>query len=174
MPSWSEPWGCLVNESVMLRALRNSVHEVLEKMFFAQVLEEEPCSGPPIPLRPAGITARVTFQGEPPGALTMRITSAAARSIAADFLGHDPETVSHRQITEVVCELANMICGSLLSRVEGATTFNLSAPQIVPPAAEPDGGSAITFYAADLSNGTLTVAVTIGLPTCPEPTQFVS
>jgi CheY-specific phosphatase CheX len=151
-----------VSELLVREALRDSVNEVLEKMFFVEALGESPDSAPDGTEPAAEIAARLTFDGEPSGSLTLRLTSAAARPIAADFLGTDVETVSDRQVEEVVCELANMICGSVLSRVESATIFNLAAPQIVQPtghaAASPDTSS----YAVDLSDGTLTVTVTPG------------
>ena len=133
-------------------------------MFFVQALGNAPVSELPGPAPPGEIAARLTFQGEPPGSLTMRVTAGAARSIAADFLGEEQETVSDQQTAEVVCELANMICGSLLSRVEGATTFNLEAPRIVPPSEGPAGGPWTTVYTVDLSNGALSVTVTTETP----------
>jgi CheY-specific phosphatase CheX len=163
-----------VAEPVIQRALQDSVNEVLEKMFFVQALGESPDSKPEGPELAAEIAARLTFQGEPPGSLTLRLTSAAARLIAADFLGCDAEAVSDTQMAEVVCELANMICGSLLSRAESTTTFHLAAPQIVPTTASPDRDSDTSLYAVTLSRGTLTVTVTTGTPSCPEPAQSVS
>jgi CheY-specific phosphatase CheX len=160
-----------VTEIDIRHALRASVTEVLEKMFFVQALAESPDSQRARPASSASIAACLTFQGEPPGSLTLCVTSAAARNIAADFLGDDEETISDRQMAEVVCELANMICGSLLSRVESAAAFNLTSPRIVRPAQSPPGA---TVYAVDLSNGTLTVAVTTGTPLCPQPAQSAS
>jgi CheY-specific phosphatase CheX len=156
------------------QVLRSSVDEVLEKMFFVEALGESPDSSPGGEKPQAEVAVQVGFLGDPPGSLTLRVTSAAARPIAADFLGCDEDSVSDRQMEEVVCELANMICGSLLSRVESATTFHLAAPQIVPPTEFPATGRATSFCAVDLSNGTLTVAVTTGTPTCPEPAQSAS
>jgi CheY-specific phosphatase CheX len=163
-----------VSEALFQQALRDSVDEVLEKMFFVEALGESPDSASAEGEPPAAVAVELTFDGDPPGSLTLWVTSAAARPIAADFLGCDEEAVSDRQMEEVVCELANMICGSLLSRVESATTFHLAAPRIVPPAASRATGRDTSFCAVDLSNGTLTVAVTTGTPTCPEPAQSAS
>lgn len=154
-------------------ALRESVNEVLEKMFFVEPPGESP-NARPAGILPDQIAAFLTFEGEAAGSLSLRVTAAAARSIAADFLGDDAESISERQMAEVLCELANMICGSVLSRVESATKFNLAPPRIVPSPEDPALGPGTAVYAVDLANGNLTVAVTLGTPTCPEPAQSAS
>jgi CheY-specific phosphatase CheX len=145
-----------VNENLIRQALRDSVTEVLEKMFFLETMGEcvQPCAEPG-----NEIAAELTFDGEPPGALLLRLTWEAARQIAADFLGIDEAELSVVQTSEVVRELANMICGSVLSRVEGVSTFHLAAPRIVPPSAEMAADLASTRYCVQLSNGRLTVDI---------------
>ena len=49
---------------------------------------------------------------------------------AADFLGVDEGELTGHQVGEVVCELANMICGSVLSRMESAATFRIAPPKL--------------------------------------------
>jgi CheY-specific phosphatase CheX len=110
------------------RALQESVEEVLEKMFFIQCLGE-----PGEFLSEPEVVANLTFEGDPSGALTLRVTAGAARSVAADFLAAEEPDLSEQEIGEVVCELANMICGSVLSRVESSALFRLASPRIVAP-----------------------------------------
>jgi CheY-specific phosphatase CheX len=160
-----------VTDIAIRQALRDSVNEVLEKMFFVQTLGEfsipEDAVSPP----EDEIAVRVTFQGEPAGSLMLRLTSAAARQIAADFLGTDEAEVSDIQTCEVVLELANMICGSVLSRVESAKAFHLAAPQIVPLSEENTGNLWNTRYAVELSNGRLSVNIATEFPTCFQPAE---
>jgi CheY-specific phosphatase CheX len=104
-----------------------SASEVLETMFFAGVTEEDS--------QPAGnalISAELTFQGNPSGRFGIQIAHSTGRVIAASFLGLDETEVSGEQIVEVVCELTNMICGSVLSRVEAGARFELMHPEIDP------------------------------------------
>ncbi len=139
-------------------------------MFFAQTMGE--CSLDPAEGRPVDeIAVSLAFEGEPSGLFLLRLTTAAARQIAADFLGIDEEEVSDTRISEVVRELANMICGSVLSRVESAATFQLGAPQIVPACQEIAGSLSNTRYCVQLSNGRLTLNFCTGVPLCKQPAQ---
>ena len=104
--------------------------EVLETMFFASVY------GPPqAGADRAGprMAARVGFAGTPNGVLTLSISTPAMRALAANFLASDdgdPLPVS--QLEGVICELANMICGALLSQVKAAELFRLTSPELLP------------------------------------------
>ena len=147
-------------EIAVRRALEESVEEVLEKMFFIRPLGE--AAARPAPENE--FAAQLTFAGDPPGWLSLRVTSRAARSIAADFLADEEEALTEQQVGEVICELANMICGSVLSRVESGITFRLAAPRIVPSSDPPAPGA--TVHAVDIGNGALTVTMCMGNPAC--------
>jgi CheY-specific phosphatase CheX len=110
-------------------ALRESTVEVLERMFF---ICDEGAPAPENDNAKPEIGVRLDFEGSPPGWLALRIGKRAARSIAADFLGEDEEALTDRQAEEMACELANMICGSVLSHTESDATFRLSSPLVMP------------------------------------------
>jgi CheY-specific phosphatase CheX len=111
-------------------ALRDAVAETLETMFFVTDLEE--CGPAACPDEPA-LLAHVDFTGEPSGRLTLRASLSLARSLAADFLGEDEEAIGHSQVTDVFAELANVVCGALLTRTESSCTFRLSSPHVFSP-----------------------------------------
>jgi CheY-specific phosphatase CheX len=150
------------------RALQESVKEVLEKMFFIHCQEEsaEFSSEPEV-------VANLTFEGEPSGALTLRVTARAARSVAADFLAAEEPDLSEQEIGEVVCELANMICGSVLSRVESSAAFRLASPRIVasksdatglgPPPSIGGAGHSIV-HAVEIGGGRMVVSIDTETP----------
>jgi CheY-specific phosphatase CheX len=150
----------------MRQALRESVDEVLEKMFFAETLGE--CSaGDSADSTGAEIAAGLTFAGKSSGSLLLRVSAAAARQIAADFLGLDESELSDLKTSEVLRELANMICGSVLSRLESAATFHLGAPRIVPASEAIADILNETRYCVRLVNGRLAVNFGTGGPLCP-------
>jgi CheY-specific phosphatase CheX len=157
------------------------MEEVLEKMFFIQCLRE------PLEYAPESeVVAHLKFEGEPSGALTLRVTAGAARSVAADFLGVEEQELSESHVGDVVCELANMICGSVLSRVESAATFRLSSPQILaesdwedreagtrePMMAPPPVEDNSTVYAMDIGSGRMVVSIVQETPTWPTAERY--
>jgi CheY-specific phosphatase CheX len=152
------------NAEVQL-ALEQAATDVLEKMFFLSAL---PAPSPET--APAGaIQAQLTFDGDPPGRFTMLLSSAAAATIAANFLGDDPAALGPQQVADVAAELANMICGAVLSRVESTAVFHLATPQVLPGSAElwPPGPAGAPACTLDTGDGTLTVTLETESPVCP-------
>lgn len=149
----------------MLRqTLASSLEEVLEKMFFFSAAEEPcACGGSP----GGKIAARVGFAGDPPGTLTLWVTYEAALSIAADFLAIEACELQEEQVAAVVCELANMVCGSVLSRIESSATFRLSAPCLLrgPEAAHGVRNNAAA-HTVEMYKGALTVEMIMDVPAC--------
>jgi hypothetical protein len=107
------------------------------------------------------------------------VAGGAARSVAADFLGEEEPALSEQQIGEVVCELANMICGSVLSRVESAITFQLATPRIVAAESAIEGRVSLglgtapssaadaehsTVHAIETCGGAMVVMINTGAP----------
>jgi len=137
--------------SELEQMLCDSTAEVLETMFFTSVMGDAVDASSETPW----ISARLSFDGRPSGRFGVRVPLQSGRKIAADFLGLEADAVSDSQIGEVVGELCNMVCGSVLSRLEKDCRFDLSHPEIeAPDATAPD-------YAArrllELEDGTLDV-----------------
>ena len=144
--------------------------EVLERMFFLEGLGEaaEP------PAQAETVAVQITFDGDPPGCFQMRLARPAATAIAADFLGEDTESLTGQQSTEVALELANMICGAVLSRIESSATFRLGAPQIVADDTGKDGPADYTRYTVETGSGTLTVAIQMETRICSPTERYAS
>ncbi len=147
-----------MTERALSEALETSMADVLEKMFFIRTLG---VPGDSVSL--VDMVAGLKFEGDPPGSFTLRVSKPAACSIAADFLGAEESELSEREVSDVVCELANMICGSVLSRVESNSTFRLAAPRMVqelPVAANmagaPAGGAT---HVVEISGGVLVASI---------------
>ncbi len=101
--------------------------EVLETMFFTTVGGEPEAGQAPV----EWISAALEFHGEPGGRFRVGASRPAARALAASFLGLDESEVSGGQVGEVICELANMICGSVVSRLESGAPIQLLHPELV-------------------------------------------
>jgi CheY-specific phosphatase CheX len=155
-------------------ALRDSVQEVLEKMFFVEPVEEPPGD---VESPDGEMAVQLKFEGLPSGAVTLRVTTAAALQIAADFLGEDASELPSAKVEEVVCELTNMICGSVLSRVESSATFRLGSPRILVAEERRNRQEAAhhrAVHAVSIGSGTVTVSMETRDPACLPVEESVS
>jgi CheY-specific phosphatase CheX len=140
-------------EMVTFDALDRAVGDVLETMFFAEV------SGPACPPDASAVGAAMTFRGEPSGYFSLCLTPQAAKRLTVDFMGaEDPDAVTQEDISAVVRELANMICGAVLSCVYKDGVFDLASPEPFHGLApEPPAGALRRSF--DLGDGALRVCL---------------
>lgn len=137
--------------------IAQAVESVLETMFFSMPMgPAEPEIGGNL------LEASLAFHGRPSGTLHVCLSETCARILAAGFLGEDEERLTDAQPGEVLCELANMLCGALVSKLESEETFDLESPQLVQTAREshhtlntPPAGCA----SFELDGGILTVTL---------------
>jgi CheY-specific phosphatase CheX len=157
-----------VTDAPLDQALARAIEEVLEKMFFITATAAPSGSGPADGVE--YVSAWLSFEGDPKGSLLLRLEAGAARSLALDFLGEDEDTVTDQRVGEVISELANMVCGAVLSRIESEVSFCLATPQIVAGGVapgEPAGPvSRTTACSADIGRGMITVELTTEGPAC--------
>jgi len=146
--------------AAVLPILKEVVGAVLETMFFSEAAAR-PCDHSELDApgaREEWISARVRFAGAPTGELRVMLSHELARFMAASFLGSDPEEVTSDADGQVSCELANMICGALLSRLHPDAAVSLNPPELVPvDFAALDG----VHQCLDTPDGTLAVSMRI-------------
>jgi CheY-specific phosphatase CheX len=108
-----------------------AAEEVLETMFYSAVFGPgtESAEGP-------HWCAGVTYQGSRGGALAVSLPQSTAMALAAAFLGESVESAPEAQVPTVI-ELANVLCGVLLGRMEEGGQFVIAPPQRKPRKASP-------------------------------------
>jgi CheY-specific phosphatase CheX len=116
----------MVSSDQLQQIFLESASEVLETMCFVGVLGDTQ-SGEADP-----VSAELRFRGNPSGYFGVRMAPETAKLIAANFLGKETEEITDADMEQVLGELANMVCGSVLSRVEAGARFALSHPVILP------------------------------------------
>jgi chemotaxis protein CheY-P-specific phosphatase CheC len=102
--------------------LTGAVAEVLETMYFATIVgiaQSDIASGD------EWIGVSLRFRGALTGVFGMRAPVDSARTLADNFLGGSE---SELRGVEVLGEMANMICGSVLSRIAPNKPFDLDTP----------------------------------------------
>lgn len=119
-----------MSDPTIAESLSAAAADVLETMFFSPVMGE---AATEVPSSAPALTARLQFSGACGGALTVRVSERAAQVIAANFLAEETDEPTAAQVREVICELANMICGSVLSRLDSGAHFDLGSPTLVDP-----------------------------------------
>jgi CheY-specific phosphatase CheX len=119
--------------------LEGAVAEVLESMCFLSTGGE---TALPASSETAWVARKLEFRGPLRGSFGVQVPLDTARLLASNLLGEEGDDVSDEQAGEAVGELANIVCGVLLGRIDSRHTFDLSAPRAVAvnqiPAAGPD------------------------------------
>jgi chemotaxis protein CheY-P-specific phosphatase CheC len=134
--------------------LEQTACDTLELMFFAEIL------GAASPENFAGtncVASALHFSGARSGSFGVIVQADAAQALAVDFLGGETEDPGAERVGEVICELANILCGGTLSRLLVDRGCSLSQPQLCSatvPIAE-DAGTAVASI--QLESGALTV-----------------
>ncbi len=139
-------------ESRVKEVLPGAASEVLETMFFTSPMgEADPEAPPPA----ATVGARLVFTGGPAGEFGVIVAEAAARTIAANFIGvEDEKELTAGRIEDVILELANMICGVILGRLAPDAILEIHHPELLPDrAAVPESAES---WSCDLETGICT------------------
>ena len=110
--------------------------QVLETMFFDEAVAT-PCDHGWIQ---SAASVRLPFEGSHCGEFLLSVSRRVARSIAPAFLGVEPEEVTEGQSSQVLLELANILCGSVLSQFWPDSDLMLGEPELI-QVAGPIGGS---------------------------------
>lgn len=100
---------------------------VLETMFF----EEAVATACEHAWLSTAVSAHLSFAGSHCGEFLLSVTPGTARSIASGFLGLDPEEMTETQPGEVMLELANILCGALMSNLWPESSLSLGSPELV-------------------------------------------
>jgi CheY-specific phosphatase CheX len=107
--------------------IESAVAEVLESMCFISSEGEATEEAAQCP--PDWICGELDFAGNLSGRFGVAVPPSTAATIAANFLGEDESELSDEQTMEVICELTNMVSGSLLARLDSKSAFTLSPPR---------------------------------------------
>lgn len=120
-----------MNQATMIRAMKTSISEVLEKMFFLPIDFLDSIDGHQHITEADCFLASLSFDGDPSGCFFLCMPSSLAGSVSADFLGIREGDVTKEHITGTVQEMINMLAGNTLSNYDAQAVFNLRIPQLI-------------------------------------------
>ena len=116
---------CVIEEAGV-DTVHSVVSEVLETMFFSEA-EPAGCEHAWLVSAPC---AWVRFEGSHCGEMQLAASMDAADAIAAGFLGLDPVELTEPVRGQVLEELANILCGALLSQLWPESKLALASPKL--------------------------------------------
>lgn len=117
----------------LISAMKTSISEVLETMFFMplEFTERENLTE----LWPAGakdvLVTRLNFKGPFSGRFHLYIPRTTGLELAASFLGEDEGGVSENQVVDTIKEIINMIAGNTFSHYDDQALFDLDIPESI-------------------------------------------
>jgi hypothetical protein len=117
----------VAGESVYFQVIDRVAAEVLETMFFTEAVAGgcDHASSPP------DISVRIDFEGSHAGEFVLGVPLSAARPIAAAFLGLAEDEIAEKECNQVIFELANILCGAVLSNRWPDSRLSLAMPELV-------------------------------------------
>lgn len=120
----------MVDELCMTEALLAGTKEVFETMIFMDLVE---CNDPERSVEGDSLLGSITFKGNLEGCMGICCGTGCAKAIAANMLGSEPdEQISEEDICDAIGEVANMVMGSIKSRIqEPVGRIEVSIPSVV-------------------------------------------
>lgn len=122
-----------LNKTTLTSAMKNSISNVLETMFFLPVDFDDSVSKEKLwdMDNDKVIAAKLNFSGPLNGYTIFYIPEKLAKSLTADFMGKEEKNISGDQAKGTVKEMANMITGNTFSLYDSETVFNLGIPKML-------------------------------------------
>jgi CheY-specific phosphatase CheX len=125
----------------MKEIMMAAIFDVVEQMFyvFLEPVGDE-CSD-------YAMEAAIRFKGDLKGEMSILVSSGLAESMVHNLLGLEKGRMTKEDIEDCVKEVANMICGNFLGRLDQTRVFDLSMPSFSqPPRKVVSGGDSCRLY----------------------------
>jgi CheY-specific phosphatase CheX len=119
----------------MKEIMMAAIFDVVEQMFY-------------VFLEPVGdkypnyaMEAAIQFNGDLKGEMSIFVSDGLAKSMVHNLLGLEKGLMTKEDIEDCVKEVANMICGNFLGRLDQTRVFDLSIPSFSQPPRKVVAGS---------------------------------
>jgi CheY-specific phosphatase CheX len=116
----------------LMKAMKTSISEVMETMFFLPVEPGETAAYPRAGQDQQEIMAcRLTFSGDISGHVILAAPESLIQELAQNFMGEPEDQLTREHLSGTLKEMLNMICGNALRRIDVKTPFELGIPEIM-------------------------------------------
>ena len=116
----------------LMKAMKTSISEVMETMFFLPVEFAQTAA-----LSAAGLDAqdtmacRLAFSGDVSGQVILAAPESLVREMAENFMGEPRDQFTREHLTGTLKEMLNMVCGNALRHTQASTPFALGIPEVI-------------------------------------------
>lgn len=122
-----------MDKDALTKAMKDSISEVLETMFFMPVDFMSTGKGKAQPAdKTEPIAVQLHFSGPVSGCIRLTAPKNLAREVSSDFLGIDPDTVVPADMVGTIKEMINMLAGNTLSLYDPKVVFDMGVPETIP------------------------------------------
>jgi len=120
----------MIKQELYSETVLDAAKEVFETMIFMEI---EPSESAAAANQTQTLMGSITFKGKLEGCLVISLAEPCALSVARNMLALDPEeTVSSTEVCDAIGEVANMVMGSIKSRLqESFPDIEVSIPSVV-------------------------------------------
>ncbi len=119
----------MIDQISFTDTLLDAAKEVFETMIFMDIARNPEDENP---IEHDSFLGTITFNGDLEGCLGICCSETCAGTIAANMLGLEPTEISKEDINDAMGEVANMIMGSIKSRIQNAVgSIRVSIPSVV-------------------------------------------
>ena len=144
-----------LSDPEILQASRGAIIEVLETMFFELPVAELTLVDVPLPVPNV---VRAGFHGSLAGVMYVALACETCARLTRAFLGKEPDEVAPGEQCNTAFELANMLCGTTLSRLEPQGRLAIEPPRHTDETETPSG----PWLRFPLEDGSIDVALHFG------------
>ncbi|HET6461666.1 MAG TPA: chemotaxis protein CheX [Syntrophales bacterium] len=129
----------------MKEIMMAAIFDVVEKMFYVFL---EPVADE---YSDYAMEAAVQFKGDVKGEISILVSEALAENMVRNFLGLAQGQMTRDDVEDCMKEVANMVCGNFLGRLDRTKVFDLSMPSFSrsPRKNIADGHSFRLFFDSD-------------------------
>ena len=122
-----------MEKEALITAMKSSISEVLEKMFYLPLDLSESKDEKEFPDLKTDkiIISRLKFSGPFSGYFLLYIPRELAESLTTNFMGIDEDNISQDYVTSTVKEIINMITGNAFRNFDDQAIFNLEIPELI-------------------------------------------
>ena len=120
-------------EKTLMTAMKTSISEVMETMFFLPVEfgEESTFDQLDIVEKQSSLASQLKFSGDVTGSLSIIVSNDLISEMTQNFTGESQDQLTNEYLSGTLTEMLNMVCGNALSKTDSKIPFDLEIPEVI-------------------------------------------